>query len=60
MKTYSISSSIGIFQLPNEIDNLDDAIQYVENNWANSGKIRLVEHTWTCVSQTPFMIDTDY
>lgn len=61
MKTYSVVSDVlGVIELPNEIDNIDEAISYVEDWWANSGEVRLVEHSWECVSQTPFMVDTTY
>ena len=61
MKTYSVDSDVfGIIELPNEIDNIDEAISYVEYWWTNSGEVRLVEHRWHCISQTPFMIDTSY
>lgn len=61
MKTYSVVSEIlGVIRLPSDIDNLEDVISHVQHYWANSGEVRLVEHSWHCVSQTPHIIDTDY
>lgn len=61
MKTYSVVSDVlGVVELPIEIKSLDEAVEHVKDWWANGGEVRLVEHTWHCVSQTPFLIDTDY
>lgn len=61
MKTYSVVSDVlGVIELPNEIESFDEAVEHVRDRWANGGEVRLVEHTWQCVSQAPFLIDTDY
>lgn len=44
----------------NTANTLDDAIDDVQNNWANSGKVKIIERIFYLKEENVHIVDTDW
>lgn len=57
---YVVSDVFGEMLIPNAMGDLNEAISCVENDWANSGDMKIIERLYTLQETREHIVNTDY
>lgn len=54
------SKGFGDFPLPLKITRLDEAVSYIQDNWANAGTVEFYSIKYKAISKKVYSMNTDY